>query len=497
MYKNYEDRVKDFILEMTNPDTKIEIKDISGKINSARRRLYDEKELKKPFIFKGYKTEEDRIKDTIKNNRYLYNLPDYDNIIKSQNNSKQKRAITHGFSSPRKFSNLGNSIEKGNAKSSLYDNTLNLSLEKKKLDNFSINDKRNFKYLIKNDLIMQPQMRFKPRTDLERIYDSLKGYHYDQLEREIIEKQLRNLDLFDYKKPQELFKIRSRDDKPVEIDEKKGYKIVPNDLKEAAEEEENYKKKQESALFKQSKLYYDPKKEISKPWMRKESLNDEARKILKEYHYKIHFKATEEIAANKKNVYINNIIKKVNNSCFLLPNLLPKIRPLKTEEKEKNFTKLIDFGKKDLFIFTEEREDENVVDDYKENDRYSNPLIKRKGGIPEPKSMKILNELAFCSIPKENGDLDSKIEENNYKDKKDWINNNEKNNLERNVQIGNETYNKNKQFNKIADKVLEVCNVYSPKSKFNNTILKARSGKTMITGGLTVEEFDKKFGFSE
>ena len=30
--------------------------------------------MKKPFIFKGYKTETVRIKETIKNNKYLYKL---------------------------------------------------------------------------------------------------------------------------------------------------------------------------------------------------------------------------------------------------------------------------------------------------------------------------------------------------------------------------------------------------------------------------------------
>ena len=40
--------------------------------------MQKEKEIQKPFIFKGYTTEEDRIKDAIKRNRFLFNLPDYD-----------------------------------------------------------------------------------------------------------------------------------------------------------------------------------------------------------------------------------------------------------------------------------------------------------------------------------------------------------------------------------------------------------------------------------
>ena len=90
MYKNYENRVKDFILDMNNPDTKIEIKEYEERINNPKTEMYEEKEIKKPFIFKGYTTEEDRIKDAVKRNRYLFNLQDYDEIISSSNNSFQK-----------------------------------------------------------------------------------------------------------------------------------------------------------------------------------------------------------------------------------------------------------------------------------------------------------------------------------------------------------------------------------------------------------------------
>ena len=86
MYKNYENRVKDFILDMNNPQTKIEIKEYEERINNPKTEMSEEKEIQKPFIFKGYTTEEDRIKDSVKRNRYLFNLPDYDEIL-TQNNT--------------------------------------------------------------------------------------------------------------------------------------------------------------------------------------------------------------------------------------------------------------------------------------------------------------------------------------------------------------------------------------------------------------------------
>ena len=69
MYKNYEKRVKDFITEMTNPLSQIVINDITEKVNNCREELMNESKMQKPFIFKGYLSEQDRINDAVKNNR--------------------------------------------------------------------------------------------------------------------------------------------------------------------------------------------------------------------------------------------------------------------------------------------------------------------------------------------------------------------------------------------------------------------------------------------
>jgi hypothetical protein len=46
---------------------------------------------------------------------------------------------------------------------------------------------------------------------------------------------------------------------------------------------------------------------------------------------------------------------------------------------------------------------------------------------------------------------------------------------------------------KIANKVLKVCNYYHKKNPNNNRNLKSGEGKLMITNGLTLNEFNKKF----
>jgi hypothetical protein len=44
-------------------------------------------------------------------------------------------------------------------------------------------------------------MRYKPRTDLERVYDVINGYNLDEKSKDIIERQLKSINLYDYKKP--------------------------------------------------------------------------------------------------------------------------------------------------------------------------------------------------------------------------------------------------------------------------------------------------------
>ena len=63
---------------------------------------------------------------------------------------------------------------------------------------------------------------------------------------------------------------------------------------------------------------------------------------------------------------------------------------------------------------------------------------------------------------------------------------------ENNVLINGEIYYKDSQFDIIADKVLKSCKVYSYKSKHNDSSLKKGQGKTMITRGMSVKQFEEK-----
>lgn len=63
---------------------------------------------------------------------------------------------------------------------------------------------------------------------------------------------------------------------------------------------------------------------------------------------------------------------------------------------------------------------------------------------------------------------------------------------EEKIVIDDESYLKS-QLDLISRKVLKKCNFINCKSDFNNKKLKAGNGKLMITSGLTINDFSKKF----
>ena len=486
MYKNYESRVKDFVLDMTNPLSMVEHKDVTEKITNTRLEVMNElfatnPEKKKPLVFRGYTSEADRIKDTIKKNRYLYYLPDYDKIKKDK--KKLKELI-----SPGKIKNLKTLSFGKNLINTKY--KINKNLIKKNLTNVSSRNKLNI--LIdtenNNNLISQPTMRYKPRTDLERVYDTLNEYNYDQKSKNIIERQLKSINLYDCKKS------AGNISKSLEKKEKKEKtNRIDNSRHLIAKSERNIKKKKRYDLYKtKNVVYYNPKDNEYKPWQRRDDLNNEAYGLLSSYHYKTHFKAAEEIAESN---YRNNKNKSNKNSVFLLPNLLPKFYQPKTLKTE-NDTKV----EEDPFKFGEDSSSSEESDDYEEFDKNYNPIIPKQKTISDPGIMKILTKIAFKKN-KSGFDYFDRNDEDEDNEKKILKNKNKKGmknyTEDNNIFIGDKLYYKNTQFDKITSEILGLCNIYSTKSKFNNTVHKSKGGKTMITQGMTVREFERKYGLQE
>ena len=466
---------------MTEPKRKIVVQDVTEKIKNPRQELLNDQELQKPFIFKGYTTEKERIKDTIKNNRYIYNIPEPElkkkinnNISnniennsliitnKTQNNSQNETNIDFYNSTPLTFA------EK-------YEMNL-LFPSTKRINDGAILNSNEIEYFIKNNIILQPQMRFKARTDLERVYEALSGKYNLENEKNILNRQLKKIDLFTFKKPKDLLKLntmRNKSDITYDIEEekeeinkinnKKNYKVIPQTENIIDKEEEKRNKRN---LYLNNTLYYIPTK--NERWKKRTDLNKEAEGILKDYHYKTHFKAAEEIAENKLDY---KKIKDIENI-----NLLKSNRILKKKKNPFNFD--CDIEKK--------LKNEEIIP-YSKN---YNPIIKSKDNTVDYDSMRVLTKLAFMdnSNLKKNDD-----EENNLTIQNADIENKKKLIDENNVLIGNEILYKGTQFNLIANRVLNLCNVYHKKDRHNNTSLKKGTGKMMFTQGLSVNDFEKKY----
>ena len=445
---------------MTLPNHKIEVKDLSKKGIIFREEVLKGGRNKKPFIFKGYKTEEDRINETIKNNRYLFNYPEKEDSKISK--TIEEKEDVFNFDIPNPNSKLAP-----------------LGLDKEKLN-----------YMMKNDIILQPKMRFKARTDLERVYDALNGRYLKESEKGVLERQLKNIGLYSFEKPkdiirkQELLKVGNKNINISNINEeeeengnesKRAYKIKQNPLIEDNKKEEKAK----NNIYGSGNVYYVPKHYEYKPWRRNLELNSEAERILSEYHVKTHFKAAEEIAENKM------ITKKSD-----MDKIIEKKKKIENQKKRKA----------DPFNFENHHFKENDNnEEYIPYDKNENPFSEKKNVFYDKSTLNALSKIAF----KQPVEKPIKDEKNEYSIKKesafegDTKINKKQLVDEHNVLIDGELYYKDTQFDIIANKVLNNCHVYKHKSDQNNIHLKRGDGKLMITHGLSVSEFEKKYNFEE
>ena len=438
---------------MTNPSLKIEVKDLTEKALNFREELLKLEDGKKPFIFKGFKTEEDRVKDAIRNNSFLFNEP-----LTDRTNTKnfEKNEILDYNTNPNSERTLKNQLD----------------------------------YIIDKKIIVQPEMRFKARTDLERVYDAIRARISRENERNILKRQLKNIGLYSFNKPNDIIRKANliKNNKYEDLDDsnnnfndnfnKRGYKIIKtNIIHDDERTEEKIKKK----IYGSGKLYYVPKYYEFKPWKRKLDLNQEAQNMLSEFHVKTHFKATQEIAENK--IVTKKKDNKKNNNIIFNANKFKKKDPFKFEQSYLN-----------------DKENEPYYINYSKNE---NPFNLKRNVTFDKSTLNALSMIAF----KNNDDNYSFNEKNNNEIKsKNIINeknedneNSDKKNLvdEQNVLIGNEIYYKDSQLDIIANKVLNSCNIYKQKSKRNNTKLVKRSGKLMITHGMSVKQFESKYHFKD
>jgi len=395
---------------MINPETQVTINDnTNNNINDeVTKKNKDAFIQKKPFIFKGYTNEKERIKEHIKNNQFLNGINEYDSIkTKKEKNKLFKNILKnnrHKIISPLSKLDLSN-------KSPSIDKSINLSQS----NNISVIIHKLF-----------PSNKLKPKYNLKSLFNSQNSKN------KIIIKKIKSLS------------------------------------------NENNKQKNFQELNQITQYISKTKNMNQRKTLRKNFKSNENHEIFNSYNYKLHFKAAEEIAENKMN--------KNNKSLLLLPNLF-QIK--KSKEKNNKFI----YEEKQENKTQEESEDDsynsfynnNPFNDNKKRTKYNPNLMKQLSKIAFEKDK---NKKFFEQESKKDLNIsqtyDKKIKKMNIKD-------------ENEVEIEGEIFEKTTQFNLITKKVLQICKVYNNTRKKSKNIVKAGDGKNMMTKGLSVNNFIRKY----
>ena len=448
-YQNYTNRVKKFIFEMINPETQIVINDDSKIIDDTTKKgiyKYESFVQKRPLFFRSYKSEKERIQAQIKDNQYLNGI--YDSNGEKINDTKFERKSKNKL--------ISNAIKRNKYISLSPDNTSNINNVL-----FQSNDKSiNLSQTNKNDMIFNKIFPGKSHSinNLKSIYSSLNDKKCNIRNKNILrkirtEKKFNFSGSFDYKRMINIFEKRIGN---------KTEKIKKNSFNKSKNNISQYNSKTKNRDKRKSN--------------KNDSKISNNSSFNKSFHSKLHFKAAEEIAENKYD--------KKNKYLLLLPNLLKKPRPIKKEEF------FLSDAKEDI----KSDEDEEIFFD---SFYYKNPYKDlQKSQKYNPNLMKQLSKIAFAKdnnlkMFKTENKIDNNINQTFNRKMKNIKNKIVKDEDE--VEIDGEIFVKTNQFNLITKKILHKCHLYNNKSIKNRNSLKIGTGKNMMTKGLSVNNFMKKY----
>ena len=409
---------------MAEENPHIEIKKPPKPINSSREQyLFENEKLilgRHGFIFKGYPTLKEKLKISKREENEFYNF-----------NKSCKL--------PRNFS-MGKMVSRNILD---YNNNKNIDTNKSLL----IPSKSQA------DILSQPILRFKNRTDLERICDTIQPYVPPN-------------------EQQSLKEIRSRH--VHSIDFPKGI-LFRGSMQKFSNLQKNLNK---------NKIYnynYDENKEYdinrNKPkiyFTRLQRLNVEARKIRSNLHFKTHFKGVESIFINPKQIY--DIIKKEE---IVVQRKIGHYAYNDKLEKEK-IEKRNEYKKDINDLLLEEKEKQNIINtkefsNYLNNKEYFNDRVVNNEIIENEeiknkkiKDMDYLKKLAFKESQTKSGKNSyNESGEANTDTSNDDKNKNIKKNInfenEHQLRIGGKVYHMQNEMDQIARQILNKCKFYSIK----------------------------------
>ena len=342
----------------------------------------------------------------------------------------------------------------------------------------------------KEKIFLQPILRFKNRTDLERICDTIQQYalpnEQDSI-KEIRERHVKSIDFptgLLYKggfKDMQKLQSLTRNNKKNKIKNNiniiktmfstgkltamnNNYNTTKNNSSSNIDINKDFNSLTNFTGNKKPKIYFT----------RLQRLNAEAKKIKSDFHYKTHFKGVESVFINPKHIY--EIIKKEENfftkkkkgnysySHDLEKEIIEKkneykedIRDLLKEEKEKE--KLINTK-----VFSNFLNNKNYYNDRAMINKYEKIKENKEEKIKKIKDMNYLKNLAFEGInsnQKNGGDrLGTDSSEDKTRNRKRVYDN------ESQLRIGGKIFHMDNQMEQIAKEILNKCKFYSIK-KYN------------------------------
>ena len=414
---------------MAEENPHIEIKVPPKPINNSREQYLFENEkliLGRPgFIFRIYPTLQERLQEKLKEEKY-YKIKNNNNNRLSRNNSLGKLASK----------NIICNTNKNN--SQIFPN----------------------KTQSQSDIISQPILRFKNRTDLERICDTIQPYVPPQ-------------------EQESLKEIRSRHVHSIDFPKGILYRGSIQNLKNF---KKNIKSQSANNINDENNFLDENNENNRKPeiyFTRLQRLNVEAKKIRSNLHFKTHFKGVESVFINPKQIY--NIIKKeedviiqkkIGNYAYndkLEKDKIEKrneykkdINDLLLEEKEKQ--KIISTKEFSNYLNNKEYYNDRVLNINSENKESEEDKIKRI------KDMNYLRNLAFKDTLRkslkavqynESGNINTENSSNDNQGKNYKKNINFEN--EHQLRIGGKIYHMQNQMDQIAKEILNKCKFYSTK----------------------------------
>ena len=487
LLENYEKRITNFIINLAQKP--IIVKKYKNKQLTSREEYYakntDKIIDKKGFSFNYYKTEKQRIGEYINEKKAIDNY--------TQNNSKQKR---------KKSSKIK---------------------------------------------LIQPSMRFKARTDLERVYDILKTSGNIYKDKKLVQNQLDKLGFLS--KNIEEYKEDDYDDR--ENEDNKNINEIINEEEIIDLNEEDKKKK-----ILHNKIIQDRKNMIKRRKLLlslensqnvKKNDNEENKHIhhlREDLHQKFHFKALENLSMFETATMNHNFFKiwskediETQKNITFNKNLYYASLSNGFNNTKQNTQRINSYNyKRDKSIntnnnnskeFNDKKHKKILYNIKKMYNKRNSEIFNNKKNLLHQKNYNIFNNkkiLEDMELTKEvvnsnpllyNYNFNKGKNENNNKVN---ISNNKINNLikiafvnhkddsetfiskndflfddskkEENIVIDGKQYKKGENYI-IADKILKKSNWYNNKVKYNGNFGK---GKLMFTNGLTLKEFEEKYG---